>query len=417
MVMPAISLHGAGKRFVKYEDAPMLISRALALRARTRRSHLWAMRGASFDVADGECIGIVGRNGSGKSTLLQLLAGVTAPTEGSVAVRGRVAPLISVGVGFHLELTGRENVYVNGMILGLSRDEIEERFEEIVEFAEVRPFIDTPVKFYSSGMFVRLGFAVAVTADPDVLLIDEVLAVGDLAFQIKCFNRMMEIKERGTTIVVVSHNLNAIRRMCPRSLVVHDAEIRYDGPTDEALSRYHELLGAHSNVEVASLDGQQADGRPAAHFEDFSLLRADGQPTGHVDGRELVTFRATVRFERRVANPLVNFNIISESGVLVYSTPRTMDGGCFEPGQTASIEVAMRLALSYGSYSAGMGMVSADRVETLAQSPRALLFYVSGRPEANGLVDLDAEVTMTEESLARPFGARTRHRSSGLPTR
>jgi ABC-type polysaccharide/polyol phosphate transport system ATPase subunit len=349
-------------------------------------------------VADGECVGIVGRNGSGKSTLLQMLAGVTAPSEGSVVVRGRVAPLISVGVGFHQELTGRENVYVNGTILGLSRREIDTRFDEIVEFAEIRPFIDTPVKFYSSGMFVRLGFAVAVTAEPDVLLIDEVLAVGDLAFQIKCFNRMMEIRDKGTTIVVVSHNLNAIRRMCSRSLVVHDGGIRYDGPTDQALSEYHELIGTHDAVDASSLNGHQTNVRPAASFVDFKLLGMDGQPTSHVDGGEKVTFRASLRFEQRVADPLLNFSIISESGVLVYAIPRTMEGGSFEPGQTATVDVAVRLALSSGSYSARLGMVSSDRFETLAPSTAPLLFYVSGRSAAKGLADLDAEVALSSSS-------------------
>src|SRR5690242_6134829 len=164
-----ITLDNVGKRYTKFEDAPMLVSAALRFRARTKRSQLWAVRNVSLEVAAGECIGVIGRNGSGKSTLLQMVAGVTAPTEGRVAVRGKVAPLISVGVGFHPELTGRENVYVNAAILGLPRRETERRFDAIVDFAEIEDFIDTPVKFYSSGMYVRLGFAVATQVDPDVL--------------------------------------------------------------------------------------------------------------------------------------------------------------------------------------------------------------------------------------------------------
>ncbi|MHB8467786.1 MAG: ABC transporter ATP-binding protein, partial [Acidimicrobiales bacterium] len=238
---PQISVEGVGKRFVKYEDTPTIVGR-IPWPGRTRRSTLWALRGATFDVAPGESVGVIGRNGSGKSTLLRMLAGVTAPTEGRVRIAGRVAPLIAVGVGFHPELTGRENVYVNGTVLGLAKDEIDARFDDIVRFAEIKPFIDTPVKFYSSGMFVRLGFAVSVLAEPDVLLVDEVLAVGDINFQLRCFDRMAELQARGTTIVVVSHNLNAVRNMCRRTIVIHDAEMRFDGETNDAISLYHDLL-------------------------------------------------------------------------------------------------------------------------------------------------------------------------------
>jgi lipopolysaccharide transport system ATP-binding protein len=394
--LPAISLRGAGKRYVKYEDAPMLISRAMALRARTRRSQLWALRGASFDVADGECVGIVGRNGSGKSTLLQMLAGVTGPTEGSVAVRGRVAPLISVGVGFHQELTGRENVYVNGTILGLPREHIDRRFDEIVEFAEVGPFIDTPVKFYSSGMFVRLGFAVAVTAAPDVLLIDEVLAVGDLGFQIKCFERMMQIKDSGTTIVVVSHNLNAVRRLCSRCLVVHKGSIRFDGPTNEALSVYHDVLGGDPALASDGLDGRSVTVEHAARFGGLELLGVDGQLTAHVAGGDHVVFRAGLAFDCPVTEPVINFSIMSESGVQVYAIQRGMEGSHFEAGETASFEVSVRLALTTGSYSATMAMVSSDMRTGLSALPGTLMFYVSNdASHAKGVADLGAELSLT----------------------
>ena len=161
--------------------------------------------------------------------MLRLLAGVTGPSRGRVKVRGRIAPLIAVGVGFHQELSGRENVHANGTILGLSRAEIDRRLPDIVDFAEIDDFIDTPVKFYSTGMYMRLGFAVSVIAEPDVLLVDEVLSVGDLAFQAKCLERMMEIRRAGTTIVIVSHNLGAIRRMCDRTIVLHAGRVRHDG--------------------------------------------------------------------------------------------------------------------------------------------------------------------------------------------
>ncbi len=238
---PAIELTDAGKRYVKYEDRP-LVAASLNYLLRTRRRQLWAIRNVNLAAARGECLGIIGRNGAGKSTMLRMLSGVTAPTEGSVTIRGRLAPLIAVGVGFHPELTGRENVYVNGTMLGLTRDEVDARFESILDFAQIGRFLDTPVKFYSSGMFVRLGFAVAVEANPDILLVDEVLAVGDIAFQVKCFDRMMEIRQSGTTVLVVSHNLHAIRMMCDRTAVLEHGELRFDGDTSDAIGLYHDLL-------------------------------------------------------------------------------------------------------------------------------------------------------------------------------
>ncbi|MGH2728372.1 MAG: ABC transporter ATP-binding protein, partial [Actinomycetota bacterium] len=239
---PIISLRGVGKRYVKYHDVPMLITRALRFRAAYGRTHIWALRNIDLDIARGESVGVIGRNGSGKSTMFRMLAGVTSPTEGRVQVRGRVAPLISVGVGFHPELTGRENVYVNGTILGLEMQEIDRLMDSIVDFAEIGDFLDTPVKYYSSGMFLRLGFSVAVASHPEILLVDEVLAVGDTAFQMRCFRRMEEIVQAGATVLIVSHNLSAIRRLCSRTLLIDKGAQLYMGDTDEAFSRYHEIL-------------------------------------------------------------------------------------------------------------------------------------------------------------------------------
>jgi ABC-2 type transport system ATP-binding protein len=391
-----IRMQGVGKRYVKYDDAPMLVSRVMkAMRARTTRSHLWALRGADLEVGPGECVGVVGRNGSGKSTMLRMLAGVTGPTEGRVTVRGRIAPLISVGVGFHKELTGRENVYVNGTVLGLSRSQIDARFDEIVDFAQVGPFIDTPVKFYSSGMFVRLGFAVAITAEPDVLLVDEVLAVGDLAFQIKCFERMRRIKEQGATVVVVSHNLNAIRMLCPRSLVVHDGQVRFDGATEGALSMYHELLGEDSDPP----SGGDLDTRPEgfqvdARFGTLELLGSDGRPTGHLTTGDPARFRMDVTFDRDVVDPVLQLQIVSEGGVMVFCQNHNFQGHHYRPGDHVTFEVALDTRLGTGSYSASANLLTFSDFVPRAVPPRGLLFFVAGAPAITGLVDLDASFTV-----------------------
>src|SRR5262249_22137041 len=211
--------------------------RSAAPRCDDSAESFWALRGVSFSVADGEVVGVVGRNGAGKSTLLKLLSRITAPTEGRIRLRGRVASLLEVGTGFHPELTGRENVFLNGAILGMTRAEITRKFDEIVAFAEVERFLDTPVKRYSSGMYVRLAFAVAAHLDPEILLVDEVLAVGDAAFQRKCLGRMSDVARGGRTVLFVSHNLGAVRSLCSRSLYLRSGSLAMDGPTNATLDR------------------------------------------------------------------------------------------------------------------------------------------------------------------------------------
>ena len=388
----SIVLTGVSKRYVKYEDAPMLVSRLMGLRARTRRSKLWALRDIDLRIEPGECVGVIGRNGSGKSTLLRLLAGVTAPTKGLVKVVGRVSPLIAVGVGFHPELTGRENVYVNGIVLGLTRAEIDRRFDAIVAFAEVEEFIDTPVKFYSTGMFVRLGFAVAVAADPSVLLVDEVLSVGDLAFQVKCFDRMMEVRDSGTTVVVVSHNLNAIRRMCDRSIVMHGGVVRYDGDTAGAISLFHEILGEPGDVDdqLETPGGVRID--IGARMTALRLFGPDGQPTTQLASGEELLAQVDVIFDRDVADPLVGFNVANESGIHAYATYGSVNGHgrTFRAGERATFEALATMRLTTGSYTVGMSLSAGDTLLPVAVPPKRAPFFVANPSRAHGIADLDA---------------------------
>src|SRR5205807_1547255 len=235
----------------------------------------WALKDVSFEVKQGEVVGIIGRNGAGKSTLLKILSRITEPTEGRVRIRGRVASLLEVGTGFHPELSGRENIFVNGAILGMRRREIETKFDDIVEFSGIERFIDTPVKRYSSGMFVRLGFAVAAHLEPEILLVDEVLAVGDAAFQKKCLSKMTDISRRGQTIFFVSHNMAAVEGLCTRALFLSQGELVGDGPTPQIINQYLQacaavrergsgLLGVSDNgaVELLSMDCLNDDGEP-----------------------------------------------------------------------------------------------------------------------------------------------------------
>lgn len=239
-----------GKRFQLQEGLTLREFLPALFQGKGWSEPFYALRDVTFSIACGETVGIIGRNGSGKSTILKLIAGVTAPSEGDVRVAGRVSPLIEIGAGFHADLTGRENIDLNASILGMSGKEIRERFDEIVDFAELWDFVDTPVKRYSSGMYMRLGFSVAIHSNPQILLIDEVLSVGDSAFQEKCLEKMHEFQERGITIVLVSHSMDLVRNFCPRVLFLEGGHLVGDGSPEEITGRY--LHTVTPSLEVAS---------------------------------------------------------------------------------------------------------------------------------------------------------------------
>ncbi|HWB70989.1 MAG TPA: ABC transporter ATP-binding protein [Egibacteraceae bacterium] len=249
---PAIVVEGLHEVFRIYKERPPGLKERLYRFRRAHYTAFHALDGVSLAIRHGECVGLVGHNGSGKSTLLKCMARILPADRGTVAVNGRVATLLELGAGFHQDLSGRENVYLNGALLGLTRDEIDAAFDSIVDFAGVRDFIDTPVRNYSSGMYVRLGFAIAVHVDPDILLVDEVLSVGDSAFQEKSLARMRSFKERGKTVVLVSHDLAAVRSLCDRVVVLHHGRVAFDGPSEQALGHYARLMAAGRGGPAAS---------------------------------------------------------------------------------------------------------------------------------------------------------------------
>jgi lipopolysaccharide transport system ATP-binding protein len=236
------------------EDIYDLSSRLIRLRKDSDQHYIWALKDVTFQVNEGETLGIIGRNGAGKTTILRLLAGITKPTEGKISVKGRMGVLIELAAGFHPELTGGENIYLNGSILGMSKKEIDRKFDAIVDFAEFKDFLDTPVKRYSSGMTVRLAFSVAVHVDPEVLLVDEVLAVGDLAFQAKCYERMEKLLSQGCALVFVSHNMVVMQRMCKRVIWLERGQIREEGETGSVCNSYtNYMVSSSSDVTVGSI--------------------------------------------------------------------------------------------------------------------------------------------------------------------
>ncbi|MGA7075824.1 MAG: ABC transporter ATP-binding protein, partial [Halobacteriota archaeon] len=234
-----------------------------------RKDEFWAVKDVSFDIKQGEALGMIGANGSGKSTILKLINGIFWPDIGKVAVRGKVGALIEVGAGFHPMLTGRENVYLNGAILGMTKAEVDQKFDDIVEFAEIGDFLDTPVKHYSSGMFVKLGFAVAVHCDPDVLLVDEVLAVGDLAFKRKCFKRLKELREENVTWLIVSHDIGMVQGNTDRVVLLNQGEVKYIGTPEDAISSYLHSLSLKKTALDNSVTDVPTHIRPAQNVEYF----------------------------------------------------------------------------------------------------------------------------------------------------
>ena len=256
---PAIRLHAVSKRFAFSPDAPQSVLESIISvfsrfsRRRPRVAHdLWAVRDVTFDILPGQCVGIIGRNGSGKSTLLKLIARIVQPTSGEIEVRGRVSALLELGAGFHPDLTGRENIFLNASVLGLERRETEDLFDDIVAFSELGDFINMPVKHYSSGMYMRLGFSVAIHVRPDVLIIDEILAVGDQSFQAKCLDRIMEMKREGVTILFISHELGNVAHLCSHVVWLDHGRVRLVGPTEHVLAAYRDFLFKRAGDQLST---------------------------------------------------------------------------------------------------------------------------------------------------------------------
>lgn len=250
--------------------------------AQEREDLFWALKDVSFDVAEGEVVGIIGRNGAGKSTLLKVLSRITEPTRGRGRIRGRVSSLLEVGTGFHPELSGRDNVYMNGTILGMSKREIDRKFDEIVEFSGVEKFLDTPVKRYSSGMKVRLAFAVAAHLEPEVLIIDEVLAVGDAEFQKKCLGKMQDVAGHGRTVLFVSHNMAAVTNLCTRGVVLNQGQVTYNGGVTEAIDEYMGQGGVTGSADFLGRDDLVRSGSGAVRIAAAGLVDKLGEPCGAV---------------------------------------------------------------------------------------------------------------------------------------
>jgi lipopolysaccharide transport system ATP-binding protein len=333
MTTPSISIEKMSKRYrlggsdFRYNT----LRDALTGRRQPRSSaELWALHDITFDVAPGEAIGLIGHNGAGKSTLLKILSRITEPTAGRAVLHGRVASLLEIGTGFHPELTGRENIFLNGAILGMSRAEIRRDFDAIVAFAEIERFLDTPVKRYSSGMYVRLAFAVAAHLTPEILLVDEVLAVGDVEFQRRCLGRMNEVARSGRTVVFVSHNLASIESLCPRSVLLRRGAVATIGPSRGVIAQYLSKRGKSAMVDLTAAE---RDGAGRARFTGMEILAAGSdEPIDEIPFRQ--PFRVRLHYDviDRIAGASFGFGLVIPPGGRIFITES------YEQGQTFDLE-------------------------------------------------------------------------------
>jgi lipopolysaccharide transport system ATP-binding protein len=394
----ALTVEGVSKKFRRGElyDSlrdlvPALTGRLLGRRPRGEdlaKQEFWALRDVSFSLRHGEAFGIVGGNGAGKSTMLKLLTGIMRPTQGSIRVEGRLSALIEVSAGFHPDLTGRENIYLNGAILGMSREEIRQRFDAIVDFSGLEEFIDTPVKRYSSGMFARLGFSVAAHVDPDVLLVDEVLSVGDYLFQQKCLERMRAVIASGATIIFVSHNLREVSSLCSRSLLLERGEAQRIGPTDEVLQLY---LSRARQQRTFEPDRDIVIRRVTTH--DPAGPRTEFDP----DDKLFVTVEAQAR--RRHDDMSVVIQIVDQHHYPVFETCTQRLGAepvTLEADETLRCTFELDLTLAQGTFhvNALLHRYINDRVYDRWSS--AATFFVSATPEVRGVVSLHPKLTACE---------------------
>jgi ABC-2 type transport system ATP-binding protein len=374
----AIVLHNVGKRYVKLNESGVLLRSVLPFH-RKERDDLWALRGVELALAEGETLGVLGHNGAGKTTLLRLLAGVTTPTEGRLTVRGRIAPLIGLGVGFHNELSGRDNALMNAMLLGLTARQAADRLDEIVEFAELQEFIDTPVKFYSSGMTMRLGFSVLMATEPQVLLIDEILAVGDAGFQYKSFERIRTLQSNGATLVMVSHSMHMLRQMCHRGIVIRHGHVELDGEIEDAIA-LHCATMSHFD------DPTQP--KTLVDFVERELVGGTGE-RHQARYDEPLELRLRLRFFTSVPWCTVSFVVVSAGGVPVASQAQVVErSDGFAAGDEAPLKVRFRSRLGGGNYELVVRIHGPDG-ELLGTS-EGLILFVSGRPGSLGVMDMRA---------------------------
>ena len=395
------------QRFKVSERPYRTLKDAVVARGRAATSEVVALDDVSLEVAPGEALGLVGRNGSGKTTLLKLMSGIFRPTSGRVVADGRVASLLELGAGFHLDFTGRENVFLNGSIYGLSRARIRELMDEIVSFAELERAIDLPVRTYSSGMYMRLGFSVAAHIEADVLLLDEVFAVGDEEFQRKCFGKIHEFKSRGGTIVFVSHDAQAVERLCDRAVLLRQGSVVFNGSTREAIAEYRRLLAGERSPDELSA-GLREWGSGEARIASARLLDGDGDertPASFASGEPCVV-ELTVVADSEIAAPTVSLELRDNAGVVlggVTQATEPLGWGSGAGERVLRFEID-RLPLADGHFHLRCALIEAQGGRLLYSLEDAIRFFVFPAGSETGAVLLEGRWTVQETAASAPIG-------------
>ncbi|MBA3232304.1 MAG: ABC transporter ATP-binding protein [Acidobacteria bacterium] len=440
--MPAISLKGVSKEYRIFARPQDRVKEALSFGRKRHGQEFWALKDVDLKVEPGVTLGILGRNGAGKSTLLKIISGVLKPSSGEVEVNGRLAALLQLGAGFNAEFTGRENVLMNGLILGIDRNEMLERFDEIAAFADLGEFMDRPVKTYSSGMRARLGFAVAVNVEPEILVVDETLSVGDAVFKQMGLQKMRDLRDSGTTILFVSHSMGMIKNFCTEAVLLHKGEVVVHGDTSGALDRYQALI---SGVEAQRKAGEQGSGQPGgyeidleedaalegpsfkenpelegrraslrhgtgeARVSNVEVLDERGQPVDAVEAYSPVTLRVHLQYLEEVRGSVLGVTVRNKAGLDLFSTSTNREKNPLrkrEKGERVIVDFTFKVPLQPGPYSVAAS-VSHQKEKNLYLDwvDVAAVFKISRPEQGNiaGLIDLPAEVEVrSPDREARP---------------
>jgi ABC-2 type transport system ATP-binding protein len=397
----AVSAEGVSRRFRIYPERNVTLKEAIVRRRHVRKTDIWALRDISFRLEPGEAVGVIGRNGSGKTTLLRLIAGIFRPTDGRLEVVGSVGSLLSLGAGFHPDFTGRENVYMNGAIYGLGRRYIDERMDEIVGFAELEDFIDVPVRTYSAGMYMRLGFSIATHIDPDILLLDEVFAVGDEAFQRKCVGKVLELKERGRTILFVSHAAPAVERLCDRAILLRGGLLIDDGPASNVIAHYQRILAAEESPAERGV-GLREWGTGEARIVDVQLEGGEGAERRQFLSGAPLAVRLRVEARQAVAAPRIAVEFRDANGSLLGSNEvAAADIGW--DGAPGRVEVRFeipQLPLADGRFQVSAALTHPETTRQYHRIDPAAEFTVFRDEHVRGWFRFDGEWTLVESPSA-----------------
>jgi lipopolysaccharide transport system ATP-binding protein len=391
MSQSAVSIEHVSKKFRLYHEKNQYLKTALLRGGRAKYEDFWALKDISFEVPAGSTFGIIGSNGSGKSTLLKCLAGILTPDEGTITHRGKVVALLELGAGFHPDLSGRENIFLNGVILGMTQKEIEKKFDEIVAFSGLEEFIDTPVKNYSSGMTVRLGFAIAINVDPDILVIDEVLAVGDESFQQKSLEKIEQLRRQGKTIIFVSHGLDQVEKLCETAAWIDHGEIKMIGPALKVVNEYSGL--SHGAEEATEGDMGKRWGTHEVEITDIQILDESGVSTENIQTGKSATIRIHYFAHELIEDVVAGIRITDMFGANIWGTNSKRRGTKFPPlvGEGSIDLVVQRIPLLKGSFDLSVGLRDWSEVHAYDYWGKKIQIHVT-QPDIydEGLLTTDA---------------------------